>query len=222
MKYRIFALSFLCLFCCSLIRAEGDEMKAETKIALPEPKTTGRMTLEEAIYKRRSIRSFASKELSLEQISQLLWAAQGITDTGMGFRTAPSAGALYPLELYIVKKDGFFHYHPMGHILEKAGDRDVRNEIVRTALGQSFIGQAPVSVIISVVKSRVTDKYSSRGNRYVDIEVGHAAENLQLQAVTLGLGSVAIGAFTDSEVKSILGLPEDTEPRYIIPVGYAN
>ena len=181
----------------------------------------GEMSLEEAILKRRSIRSFAPKELSIEEISQLLWATQGITEKASGFRAAPSAGALYPLELYLIKSDGVFHYNVENHSLEKVGDKDVRGEIVQASLGQSFIQEAPVSIVICAVRSRVTSRYGSRGNRYVDIEVGHAAENLHLQAVTLGLASVPIGAFTDSEAKRILGLPRDVEPIYIVPVGYA-
>ena len=195
-------------------------MEAKDVINLPRPKTSGAMSLEEAVSKRRSIRSFASKELSLEQISQLLWATQGITEEGRGFRAAPSAGALYPLEIYLLKNDGVFHYDIKGHSLNRTGARDVRSEIVRAAWGQSFIKQAPVSIVISAVRSRVTARYGERGNRYVDIEVGHAAENLHLQAVALGLGSVPIGAFTDGEVQKILGLPRDRDPIYIIPVGY--
>lgn len=215
-----FMIILICL-CNINISAEGAEMKAQKEIVLPEPKTKGAMSLEESISRRRSIRSFASKELSLEQISQILWATQGITEPRRGFRAAPSAGALYPLEIYLIKGDGIFHYDVENHSLEKTGDNDVRGDVVRAAWGQSFIQQAPVSIVICAVRSRITNSYGNRGNRYVDIEVGHAAENLHLQAVALGLGSVPIGAFTDSEVKKILGLPRNTEPIYIIPVGYS-
>lgn len=201
--------------------AEGEEMKAQKEIILPGPRTKGNMSLEESILRRRSVRSYDSKELSMEEISQLLWAAQGVTDTARGLRAAPSAGGLYPLEIYIIKSDGIFHYNVSNHSLEKKGDRDVRGDMVEAAWGQASIKQAPVSVIFCAVRSRVTDKYGRRGNRYVDIEVGHAAENLHLEAVALGLSSVPIGAFTDSEVKKILGLPRDTEPIYIVPVGYS-
>ena len=195
-------------------------MKTQDIISLPRPKTKGTMSLEESISRRRSIRSFAPKELSLDEISQILWATQGITDKMQGFRAAPSAGALYPLEIYVVKSDGVFHYNVEEHSLEKIRSNDVREEIVRAAWGQSFIQQAPVSIVICAVRTRTISRYGSRGNRYVDIEVGHAAENLHLQAVALGLASVPIGAFTDSEVKRILTLPRDTEPIYIIPVGH--
>ena len=196
-------------------------MKGKTEIPLPKPKTKGEMSLEESIKKRRSARSFITQELSLEQISQLLWATQGITEESRGFRAAPSAGALYPLEIYLIKSDGVFYYNIENHSLKKLNNNDVRGEIVRAAWGQSFIQQAPVSIIISAVRSRTTARYGGRGNRYVDIEVGHAAENLHLQAIALGLASVPIGAFTDSEVKKILGLPRDTDPIYIVPIGYA-
>jgi SagB-type dehydrogenase family enzyme len=221
MKYLVLLLIILGFLYCVIIPGEGQEMKAQNVISLPKPETKGAMSLEETISKRRSVRSFSTKELSLKQISQLLWAAQGITEPKRGFRAAPSAGALYPLEIYLIKNDGVFHYEVKNHSIEKVSDEDVRSKIVRAAWGQSFIGQAPVSIVISAVKSRVTNRYGSRGNRYIDIEVGHAAENLHLQAVVLGLASVPIGAFTDDEVKKILGLPRDTDPIYIIPVGYA-
>jgi SagB-type dehydrogenase family enzyme len=203
------------------LAAEEAKMKSKTEILLPKPKTKGVMSLEESIKKRRSVRSFTPKELSLEQISQLLWATQGITEESRRLRSAPSAGALYPLEIYLIKKDGIFYYNVENHSLKKLSDGDVRGEIVQASWGQSFIREAPVSIIISAVQSRTKAKYGRRGDRYVDIEVGHAAQNLHLEAVALGLASVPVGAFTDSEVKRILGLPRDTDPIYIVPVGYA-
>lgn len=221
MKYRALSLFFLIYFCYRIvIPAEGAEMKTEDVISLPGPKAKGEMSLEEAIFRRRSIRSFAPKELSLDQISQLLWATQGITEKSRGFRAAPSAGALYPLEIYLIKRDGVFYYNVGGHTLRKIKEIDVRSDLVTASWGQSSIQQAPVSIIICAVRSKTTSRYGRRGNRYVDIEVGHAAENLHLQAVALGLASVPIGAFTDGEIKRILGLPRDTDPIYIVPVGY--
>ncbi len=205
----------------AIMVAEGKEVKAQDILSLPMPKVKGKVSLEEAISKRRSVRSFLPKDLSMEQVSQLLWAVQGVTEKGRGLRAAPSAGALYPLEIYMVRSDGIFRYDIKSHSLKQIRDADVREELTRASWGQLAILQAPVSVIICAVRSRVTAKYDARGNRYVDIEVGHAAENLHLQAVALGLASVPVGAFTDGEVKRILGLSRDTEPRYIIPVGYA-
>ena len=189
-------------------------------IDLPEPKVKGEMSVEEGISRRRSKRSYSSKELSLGQISQLLWAAQGITDQRRGFRAAPSAGALYPLEIYLVKKDGLYHYIPKGHRLELMKPEDLRPGLAKAAWGQGFIREAPISIVICAVYSRVTSRYGIRGNRYVEIEVGHAAENVHLQAVALGLGSVPVGAYSDEEVSKLLELPRNQELLYIVPVGY--
>lgn len=192
----------------------------EKEILLPQPKFQGELSLEEAIYKRRSERSFSSRELTQEQISQLLWATQGETDKARGLRAAPSAGALYPLEVYLLSAEGLFHYLPSGHKLEMLSEKDLRPPLARAALFQSSVSKAPVSIVICAVYERTKNKYGQRGARYVNIEVGHAAENLNLQAVALGLGSVCVGAFDDQAVKSLLALPGNYEPLYIIPVGY--
>jgi SagB-type dehydrogenase family enzyme len=192
----------------------------EKRISLPEPETQTGISLEEAIKNRRSIRSFEDRELSLEQVSQLLWAAGGITDERRGFRAAPSAGALYPMEIYIAKSDGLYHYLPASHEIEKLSDEDLRADLTQAALGQRFIAEAPVSIVICTVYRRVTGRYSERGIRYVHIEAGHIAQNVHLQAVSLGLGSVPVGAFIDSRVQRTLDIPSEHEPLYIIPVGY--
>ena len=191
-------------------------------IQLPTPIKVGRMSLEETILKRRSQRSFIQKDLDLAQVSQLLWAAQGITarEWGVGFRTAPSAGALYPMEIYLLSKDGLFHYLPSGHKLEVLRNQDLRESVAAAALGQESIAQAPVDIVICAIYRRVTGKYGQRGRRYVHIEAGHIAQNIHLEAVALGLGSVPIGAFNDEDIKNILSLPSEHEPLYIIPVGY--
>ncbi|PIU41320.1 MAG: nitroreductase [Candidatus Omnitrophica bacterium CG07_land_8_20_14_0_80_42_15] len=188
-------------------------------IELPKPKLKGEMSVEEAIAKRRSKRKFTSYELSMEEISQLLWAGQGITDSAKKLRAIPSAGALYPLEIYIVKKDGFYHYIPQGHKLELLKSEDLRGGLTGATWGQNFISEAPISIVICAVRSRVTSKYGLRGGRYVDVEVGHAAENIHLEAVSLGLSSVPVGAYSDESVSRLLELPPDHEPIYIIPVG---
>jgi len=192
-------------------------------IPLPRPITKGKVSLEEAIFKRRSQRTFSQKDLNLEQISQLLWSAQGITSQrgGFSFRAAPSAGALYPMEIYLLTKDGAFHYLPEGHDLNILDKKDLRKALAGSALGQDAISQAPLDIIICSVYSRITSKYGQRGIRYAHIEAGHVAQNIHLQAVALGLSSVPIGAFSDEEVKKILLLPADHEPLYIIPVGYS-
>lgn len=194
---------------------------AENKtIKLPEPKILGKMSVEEAIFRRRSERSFYPNELTLEQISQILWSAQGITDKTWGFRAAPSAGALYPLTLYVLKKDGVFRYVPDGHKLVQVSAEDRRPSLVRASLGQSYIGEAPL-VIVICGNFRITEaKYGQRSYRYVNMEIGHVAENIHLQAVSLGLVSVPIGAFWDDVVAKTLELPDTQDPFYIVPVGY--
>jgi len=194
---------------------------AEKIIQLPRPKVLGKMSLEESIFRRRSVRDYdKDRDVSLEELSQILWAAQGITDQGYGFRASPSAGALYPLHVYVVKKDGVFRYIPDGHKLVQISDQDLRPSLVRASLGQSFIRQAPVDIIISGNFAITQAKYGARAFRYVCMEIGHTAQNIHLQAVSLGLSSVPIGAFWDDVVKKNLELPDNQEPLYIIPIGF--
>ncbi len=195
----------------------AEEMKT---ISLPEPKTKGKLSLEETINLRRSKRSFLNTDLSLEEISQLLWAAQGLTDKRRGLRSAPSAGATFPLEVFLLNKEGLFHYIPDGHSLEKILDKDIRQGLCNAALGQSSIRDAPLVIVICAVFERTAFRYGRRAEQYVFIEAGHAAQNVHLQAVSLGLGSVPIGAFDDNSVKNVLKLKDPTRPIYIIPVGY--
>ncbi len=188
---------------------------------LPSPTIEGKVSVEEAIKKRRSVRAFKDQPLSINQISQLLWAAQGITDThqGLSYRAAPSAGALYPLEIYVVSKEGVFHYVPSEHKLVQLKEDDVRKNLSNAALGQSPIYSAPLNIVITALYEKTTIKYGERGIRYVHIEAGHSAENIQLQAVALGLGSVPIGAFYDNKVSSVIGCSKEEVPLYIIPIG---
>jgi len=186
---------------------------------LPEPRKKGALSLEECIQKRRSKRSFDSKELTREEISQLLWSLQGITDKTRGFRAAPSAGALYPLEIYAVKSEGFYHYTPHDHTLKRLSKKDLREPLTKAALGQRYIAQAPFTIVICAVYERICSRYGERGVMYTHIETGHAAQNLLLQAVALNLGSVPIGAFREAEVTKALSLPEAHKPVYILPVG---
>lgn len=189
------------------------------EIKLPKPVKTQK-TLEHCIEKRRSVRRYDSKELSLQQLSNLLWAMQGSTDTVRGFRTAPSAGALYPLEVYVFTPDGIYHYLPHKHTLEVKEKKDRRRELAAACLGQEFVEEAPVNVVICAVPHRTTRRYGERGYRYIWIEIGHAAQNLHLEAVGLGLASVPVGAFYDAKIAEILKLSEEEIPCYVIPVGY--
>ena len=204
----------------SIIRSETDKVTGTKKLKiLPEPRTKGNVSVEEAISNRRSVRSFSSIPLTDKMLSQLLWSAQGITDTRRRFRAAPSAGATYPLETYVVTAEGVFHYLPDKHALEEIRKGDVRKYLSKAALGQPWVQTAPVSVVFAAVPERTTRRYGQRGYMYIHMEAGHAAENLHLQAVALGLVSVPVGAFDDAEVSKVLGLPKGETPLYIIPVG---
>jgi len=191
------------------------------------PTTAGPVSVEEALARRRSIREYAEKLLTIEQVMQLLWAAQGITLPQYGFRTAPSAGGTYPLEVYVVTKPngvegleaGVYHYEAREHGLVKKIAGDFSGGLMAAALDQDWVGSAPVNLVITAVFERTTGKYGERGVRYVWQETGHAAQNIYLQAVALGLGNVVVGAFYDSEVQRILGLSDQEKPAYVIPVG---
>lgn len=189
------------------------------RIVLPPPRQSGDTPLEEAIATRRSVREFTAQELSWEEVSQLLWAAQGETDP-RGLRTAPSAGALYPLEVYVALPDGVYHYLPPQHSVERFFDTDLREDLWETGLRQDALRQAPAIFVIAAVFERTEVKYGERAERYVLMEAGHAAQNLLLQAVALNLGAVPIGAFYDDQVVDVLGLPSDHRPLYLIPVGH--
>jgi len=188
---------------------------------LSPPRLKGHISLEETLTNRRSRRSFSHRNLSWEQISQLLWAAQGITDEVNGFRTAPSAGALRPMEIYLATHDGTYHYKPDEHEIEQTSTVDKRPEISRAAFGQPCIRQAALGIIIAATHQKVVEVYGERAKRLIDMEAGHVAQNIHLQAVALGLGSVPIGAFDYDEAQNILALPEEHEPVYIVSVGYS-
>jgi SagB-type dehydrogenase family enzyme len=189
------------------------------EMALPEPRLKGVLSLEEALVQRRSVRSFTEEALTLEELSQLLWAAQGLT-AAWGGRTAPSAGALYPLEVYVATADGLYHYVPQGHKVVVESHDDLRPKLWEAALKQDAIQDAPAVFVITAVYERTAEKYSDRAERYVKLEAGHACQNILLQAVALDLGAVPIGAFYDDQVQAALSLPPDHEPLYLIPVGH--
>ncbi|MDH7487044.1 MAG: SagB/ThcOx family dehydrogenase [Anaerolineae bacterium] len=187
-------------------------------ITLPAPRLQSDVSLEEALLRRRSVRTYSDQPLTLAEIGQLLWAAQGITDE-RGLRTAPSAGALYPLELYVATDDGLYHYRPQGHQAEVRRVEGWREALCPAALSQGAVCQAPAVFVVTAVYARTAAKYGERAERYVRLEAGHAAQNLLLQAVALDLGAVPIGAFYDDQVQAALGLPADHQPLYLIPVG---
>lgn len=194
---------------------------ASDTMNLPPPTVEGHMSLEEALAQRRSVREFAPRSLTWGEVGQLLWAAQGVTHPA-GLRTAPSAGARYPLETYIVLPEGVYHYRPQEHQLRLhlAGDR--RAALHAVALRQDAVLHAPAVIVIAADYRRTAERYGTeRTPRYVHMEVGHAAQNVLLQAVALGLGAVPVGAFYDNEVQRALALPAEHEPLYLIPVGEA-
>jgi SagB-type dehydrogenase family enzyme len=194
------------------------------KMMLPEPVYDSETSLEEALLARRSVRSYSEEPITLQQLSQLLWAGQGITDPS-GKRTAPSAGALYPLKLYVVAGNveglasGVYEYEPETHTLVKTLDGDRRQSLAQAALGQASVEQCAIDIIITANYEITTVKYGERGIRYVHMEAGHAAQNICLEAVALELGAVTIGAFDDAGVHQVLELPDDEVPLYIIPAG---
>jgi SagB-type dehydrogenase family enzyme len=200
-------------------------METGQRIPLPAAASGGEMPVEEALEQRRSIREFSRDGLELEDVSQLLWAAQGVTGR-RGYRAAPSAGALYPLEIYVVAGDvaglspGVYRYRPDKHDLVLVADGDRRKPLASAALDQGWVRRAPAVLVIAAVYERTMAKYGERGRRYVHMEVGHAAQNVYLQATARGLGTVMVGAFDDDEVREVLGLPADHEPLGIMPVGH--
>jgi SagB-type dehydrogenase family enzyme len=188
-------------------------------ITLTKPNLNSSIPLEQAIAARRSRRDFLSKPLTLEQISQLTWVAQG-QDSRSRYRTVPSAGATYPLELFLLSEEGLFHYLPAKRALEKLVDKDLRSALAAAAWGQGFIADAAVTLVFAAEFARTTNRYGKRGIRYVYMEAGHAAQNVHLQAEALGLGSVAVGAFDDAAVGKVLSLPSHLEPIYMVVVGH--
>lgn len=189
-------------------------------VQLPKPQINKSVYLDQAIQQRRSVRQFKDKELTLEQISQLLWAADGITSADGSLRSAPSGGALYPLDLYVVKPDGVWQYLVADHALKLIIQKDLRYKLAKAALGQSSVADAPLDIVIVAEYSRITGTYGKRGIRYAHIEAGHIAQNLLLEATALGLAGVPAGAFSDREVSKVLDLARDQDPLYIVPIGY--
>jgi len=193
-------------------------------IMLPRPDTEGSMALEQVITRRRSVREFDGGPVSLAELGQILWAAQGVTHP-RGLRATPSAGARYPLELYRILagtddlEAGVYHYRPVPHGLGQVAEGDFRAEFAAAALMQAWVARTGVIVVVSAAPERTTGKYGRRGRRYVAIEVGHCAQDIYLEAVALGLGATEVGAFNDNVVSSLLRLPHEQEPVTSVVVG---
>jgi SagB-type dehydrogenase family enzyme len=207
------------------MREEGLTAEGEL-IRLPEPKKKSSLSIEEAIESRRSRRSYTDDPVLLKDISQLCWAAQGITELRTGFRAAPSAGALYPLEVFLVVGNsdlaaGIYHYLCREHTLQRVKKGDYRRQLCEASLGQEWVEEAALDFVITAIYDRTTRKYGERGReRYVHMEAGHAAQNIYLQAESLGLGTVTIGAFYDDQVREVISAPSEYMPLYVMPIGH--
>jgi SagB-type dehydrogenase family enzyme len=208
-----------------MVSAPGSE--AAEVIKLPAPATTGGMALSEALAARRTVRRFASRPLELAQVSQLLWEGDGRSDP-RGYRTSPSAGATYPLDLYLVVGErgvagapaGIYHYQVGPHALKLLAPGEFRAATARACLHQSWMAQAPVMVVITGEYARCTARYGERGVRYTQMESGNVSQNLFLAAESLGLGAGIVGAFEDKPLARVLSLPPGHAPLLVMPVGY--
>lgn len=186
--------------------------------ALPSPDTHGGPALDTVLAERRSIRTFGDEAMDERAVARLLWAAQGVT-AAWGGRTAPSAGALYPIEVYVATADALRRYVPAAHATVDVAREDRRSRIAE-ATGQETPGGAPVLIVITGVVSRTSAKYGDRAERYVQLEAGHVCQNLLLEATSLGLAAVPIGAFSDDGLRGALGVGDNELPLYVVPIGH--
>lgn len=204
---------------------ENVQIRGIETIPLPSPAFSGNTSVEEAIFKRRSVREYSIESLTLEEVSQLLWAAQGVTEDVRGFRSIPSAGALYPLEIFLSVRrvsglrPGIYYYHIAEHALSLHVESDISKPLASAALDQDWVRDAAVNIIVCAIYERTTQRYGDFGYKYVHMEAGHLGENVHLEAVSLALGTVMVGAFYEEPVKNLLEVTEDVIPLYIIPVG---
>ena len=229
--------SLICMACVALLGVPLSSQEPQ-RVRLPDPQYKGKVSLEEALMQRRSVRSYASGQVSLNDLSQILWAAQGVTEKierapsswrGSkwygGLRTAPSAGALYPLEVYALAgnvgglQTGTYRYDPTGHSLLRIATEDKRPALFEAALRQQSIKEGAAVLVVTGVVARTAVKYGDRAQRYVYMEAGSVAQNIYLESESLGLGTVLIGAFRDAGVKEALNLPGDEDPLIIMPLG---
>jgi SagB-type dehydrogenase family enzyme len=202
-----------------------DTMNDSINIALPAPDLSGNVSIEQALYKRRSVRTYGDEHLSIKEVAQLLWAGQGITELSSGLRTAPSAGATYPIELYVVAgnidglEPGVYRYFPNTHSLRLVLSGDIRHELSAAALQQPSVSHAPATILITGIVSRIEQRYGRRAERYVYMEAGHVSQNIYLQATALKIATVVVGAFQDNSVTDLLMLGNDESVLYLMPVG---
>ncbi|MFO8062295.1 MAG: SagB/ThcOx family dehydrogenase [bacterium] len=231
MKYVIAIIMAVGVIMCA---GESDiDYEVIKTVKLPQPETGEGISLSEALLNRQSVRNYLEKSMTLKEVSQLLWAGYGINRKNTripqlrgGFRTAPSAGALYPLELYLVVfnvdglEEGLYHYNPADHSLELLKGGNLKNKLFEAALSQNAVKRSAACIVYSAVYSRTTGKYSDRGEeRYVPMDLGHSGQNVYLQAVALNIGTVAIGAFDDVKLAEVINLSDSETPLYIMPLG---
>ncbi|MDM8544059.1 SagB/ThcOx family dehydrogenase [Desulfococcaceae bacterium HSG9] len=209
--------------------AQSNKQCKGAVMKLPPVTMEGMISVEQAIKQRRTVRSYKPKMLHLEQLTKLLWSAQGVTDESRFKRAVPSAGALYPMDIYTVAGQdsveqinaGVYHYESKKHLLTQVTAQDLRDEVAKAALFQTWMAEAPLNFVITAEYSRVTSKYGKRGVRYARIEAGHIGQNLFLQAEALGLKAGIVGAFHDKKLIDVMKIPRTHEPLLIMPVGYA-
>jgi protease I len=217
-RLTIFGIVLICF--AALCLGQRRTRSPQKIIRLTNPNLTGTVSFEEALAKRRSVRLFSSKPLESEQISQLAWAGQGITDQQRGLRTAPSAGETYPIDLYFATQEGLFVYRPAEHSLEQTSDQDIRSGLAAAASMQESVATAACDIIIAGSVRKLTSQFRNKARTYMLLEAGHIAQNIQLQAVCLDLGSVTIGEFDTKDVSRACKILRGLEPLYIICVGH--
>jgi SagB-type dehydrogenase family enzyme len=207
---------------CSQNRQQKDKTVDKikgVKFDLPQPKTDGKISAEKAINSRRSRRRYKNQLITIKQLSQILWAAQGITDKKRGFRAAPSAGALYPMEVFAVVPEGVYRYIPSTHSLKRITKGDKRKALAKVCLNQDWVEKCSVDIVISAVYGRCSIKYGKRAQRYCMIEAGAIGENIYIQVEALKLGTVMVGAYYDNDVQKVLKLKKREKPLLVMPVG---
>lgn len=205
------------LSACSDTAVTGSPAFTGSAVALPSPER-GDASLDGALGRRRSIRSFVDDPLADDELAHLLWATQGRT-AGWGGRTAPSAGALYPLEVYVATAGGLVRYVADGHRGEELTMDDRRGAIADAVASDETARGAPALFVITAVVARTAAKYGDRAERYAILEGGHACQNLLLEATAMGLGAVPLGAFDDDDVRAAIGADDDELPLYVVPIG---
>ncbi len=210
--------AMLTLHCPTLAGEPAPAGQAE--IRLPKPKTQGGTSLAETLAKRRTHRKISDEPLTREQVSQLCWAAQGITEPKRGLRTAPSAGALYPIAVFLIDRTGLYEYQPRQHALRRTIAGDIRKNAGSGSLRQSAVRSAPVCMVLAMDVARTAAKYHKDAERYCLLEAGHVAQNVLLQATALGLVSVPIGGLDEAKLAAVLKLPDRLRPVYLLPVGH--